>query len=1088
MADAPQVTDGVNVSGGEVPSATAYKRFRITPEEELFKWSLPEGMAGYVQENFMSFIPDKDVKDAVLYPNPRPDNLVTPKKIDDFLTDLLKEKRKASELALDATLEKAQSKTLDVMGPLSRLWLAVDKVNSHEEGEGVAPPQLSVQEAQQLIEQSILVLGQAFNYLLYERRKNVLGCVMSTNVVSSTLKDKAGDLAKDGPLLFGNDFRDHVVDTSKAKRKSMEAFTTSSPAKKPFREGPSQGSKQAFRTPSAGYSSSHNHYGGPSNRQRNRGRGPSYNQNRRGTTKGKILFTGKPTLLQHQGISATNELGEINSSSRNYTSNVLPSKYPRCAFSRKVKIFSPGLGDSHKGSADAVHSERFSNPFFVKTVSAKNAFPSEYKSGGAVFNKNGDTGNVAKGCYFQSSKYIRGVSKQCFSGTKVGWKVSSGNKFKGSESVYSIRALQDGRFTLSKGYTTTKRLYVQNRLEGCIFQHTFSPEIAKIYSVFMGRRALRVPMLVFWSWSCTKNFHKTIEGSNSHSAKSGDQNYYILRRHVDFGVLAGRSDSVKGHSDFPTSASGFCIKPEKVCLRTIPGDSFSGPTGKFDFYDFVVNSREVIKGKDQVCNNVERRLHDYPGPDKVSRSLIINVPGSDAGTFTTSLSSKPSNSGIKKGLFISAESPDNGVGSERADLVGRKPSTTEWPYAFTNSKPDTFANRCFNEGLGSILSGSSNRGLLDNRREISSHQCLGIASNKVRNPFNSQFEKGSILSHSGRQQGGAIVPVKNGGNCIDENDTYFETDLEYSISTRDHDYCRIPPRFSEHRGRLPVPAYQGLLGVETKTTGFQKIVQDSGNPNHRFVCIEDLKPGPELLLLEAGSILSRGGCDATGVASQSNTIRFPAVLSNRSDFEESGARGDNDPYSNNTNLAVTSMVSTATTHVKTKSNSTDSGGGSINGDIRDISPIVREQNTNPGGMGGFRDTLLSRGVSERAANLITASRRESTNATYSSAWNKWASWCSEKQADPFRCNINVVLDYLASLFEKGYEYSTVCFHRSAISAFHEKIDGKSVGEHPDVSLLVTGVFNKRPPQPRYNFIWDVQKVIDYIKSNLTENC
>ena len=49
-------------------------------------------------------------------------------KLDDFLSELLKEKKKTSELASDATLKKVSNKTLDIMGPLSKLWLEWKKV------------------------------------------------------------------------------------------------------------------------------------------------------------------------------------------------------------------------------------------------------------------------------------------------------------------------------------------------------------------------------------------------------------------------------------------------------------------------------------------------------------------------------------------------------------------------------------------------------------------------------------------------------------------------------------------------------------------------------------------------------------------------------------------------------------------------------------------------------------------------------------------------------------------------------------------------------------------------------------------------
>ena len=63
----------------------------------------------------------------------------------------------------------------------------------------------------------------------------------------------------------------------------------------------------------------------------------------------------------------------------------------------------------------------------------------------------------------------------------------------------------------------------------------------------------------------------------------------------------------------------------------------------------------------------------------------------------------------------------------------------------------------------------------------------------------------------------------------------------------------------------------------------------------------------------------------------------------------------------------------------------------------------------------------------------------------------------------------------------------MCSHRYAISAFREGIDGKSIGENPQVSSLITGIFNQRPPQPRYACIWDVQLVLDYLKKHFPDN-
>ena len=74
-----------------------------------------------------------------------------------------------------------------------------------------------------------------------------------------------------------------------------------------------------------------------------------------------------------------------------------------------------------------------------------------------------------------------------------------------------------------------------------------------------------------------------------------------------------------------------------------------------------------------------------------------------------------------------------------------------------------------------------------------------------------------------------------------------------------------------------------------------------------------------------------------------------------------------------------------------------------------------------------------------------------------------------------------MLDYLGYLFHLGYENRTVGCHKSEISAYYEYVDNKKVGQHQHVCALLKGVFNERPPQPRYVFIWDIQTVLDFVK-------
>ena len=62
------------------------------------------------------------------------------------------------------------------------------------------------------------------------------------------------------------------------------------------------------------------------------------------------------------------------------------------------------------------------------------------------------------------------------------------------------------------------------------------------------------------------------------------------------------------------------------------------------------------------------------------------------------------------------------------------------------------------------------------------------------------------------------------------------------------------------------------------------------------------------------------------------------------------------------------------------------------------------------------------------------------------------------------------------------KYRTINVYRSAISMTHVPVDGSQIGSHPLVSCFMKGVFELRPPQPKYLETWDVSIVLKYLLS------
>ena len=135
----------------------------------------------------------------------------------------------------------------------------------------------------------------------------------------------------------------------------------------------------------------------------------------------------------------------------------------------------------------------------------------------------------------------------------------------------------------------------------------------------------------------------------------------------------------------------------------------------------------------------------------------------------------------------------------------------------------------------------------------------------------------------------------------------------------------------------------------------------------------------------------------------------------------------------------------------------------------------------------LRQGFSSQGFSERVTELLLQSWRSITHSAYNSAWSKWCGWCSGRHINPLSASLGNILEFLADQFDLGLQYRSLNTLRSAISNSHSQIDCVNVGSHPIVSRLLKGMFNARPPAPRYSGSWDVAIVVEYLRSCPSES-
>ncbi|XDV35089.1 hypothetical protein PO909_005122 [Leuciscus waleckii] len=124
-----------------------------------------------------------------------------------------------------------------------------------------------------------------------------------------------------------------------------------------------------------------------------------------------------------------------------------------------------------------------------------------------------------------------------------------------------------------------------------------------------------------------------------------------------------------------------------------------------------------------------------------------------------------------------------------------------------------------------------------------------------------------------------------------------------------------------------------------------------------------------------------------------------------------------------------------------------------------------------------RDAEVLGDLPPEVLNTITSARAPSTRRVYALKWNLFVEWCSSRREDPRRCSIGSVLSFLQQGLERRLSPSTLKVHAAAISAYHDHIDGKTVGKHDLVVRFLRGARRLNPPRPPSIPSWDLSLVL-----------
>ena len=130
----------------------------------------------------------------------------------------------------------------------------------------------------------------------------------------------------------------------------------------------------------------------------------------------------------------------------------------------------------------------------------------------------------------------------------------------------------------------------------------------------------------------------------------------------------------------------------------------------------------------------------------------------------------------------------------------------------------------------------------------------------------------------------------------------------------------------------------------------------------------------------------------------------------------------------------------------------------------------------------IRKNLESQGHSEASIKIILASWRTGTNSQYQSYFNKWQKFCEQHKCDSISPLLTLAVDFLATLYDSGLSYSSVNTARSALSSLLQLSNvNVPFGQLPVVKRFMKGLYELRPSFPRYQSIWNVSTVLNYLR-------
>ena len=299
----------------------------------------------------------------------------------------------------------------------------------------------------------------------------------------------------------------------------------------------------------------------------------------------------------------------------------------------------------------------------------------------------------------------------------------------------------------------------------------------------------------------------------------------------------------------------------------------------------------------------------------------------------------------------------------------------------------------------------------------------------------------------------------------------------FPILADQNDPSSARTRQVEHHCRLRVEGVQRQQRVEDRPSNDFPISEGVQN---RPVCLSPIHPTSPVRQLASGSRGTACGCVHNGLGTLQG-LRLSTLQSDSSRPKQT-VSGQSRHHISGTHLASSTMVATTTEPPGRATCPPPELQTPPEGPSRPSEDSSNVPQTTLSRVSCLRGQYQTMGIPDNVTEILLSASRPSTRKTYQSAWRRWSGWCVKRKTDPLSAPLTDILLYLTEYFNSGAAYRSVNVARSAISTSHTKLNGLPVGQNPLVIQLLKGMFNNRPPKPRYSHTWEVSLATTYLAS------